>query len=134
MGSSRRFRLPVHRSRLPSLCNSHGEQHPVRELSRSHRPLQDLHRRSYRIRNRLLPAVQRRPTTTNNPDPSSRRYIDRRWCHLLGSNSRRRSGRIRKTSKVAVVYENSTPSFFLTLLSKLSRVGAAGFFIMSESS
>ncbi len=92
-----------------------GYQHPVRELSRSHRPLQDLHRRSYRIRYRLLPSVQRRSTATNNPDPSSRSYFDRRWRHLLGGDPGRRSSCFRKTQKVAAVYKNSIPSFFLTL-------------------
>src|SRR3989454_6170868 len=128
MGDPRRFRLPIHRSRLSSLCNSHREQHPVRELPRSHRPLQDFHRRGYRIRYRLLPTVQCRSTATNDSDSSSCSYIDRRRSHIPGSYPRRRSSRIRKAEKVAPAPQEFDPSlFFLTLQSKLSRLDGNGF-------
>src|SRR5713101_1822951 len=100
MGNPRRLGLPVHRRRLPSLGDSHREQHPLGKLPRNHRPLQNLHRRSNRLRHRLLPPVQRRSTAPDNSSPSRGGYTDRRWRNLLGSHPGRRSSCIRKTSKV----------------------------------
>src|SRR5467141_3374562 len=101
MGCPRRLGLPVHRRRLPSLGNSHREQHPLRKLPGNHRPLQNLHRWRSCLRHRLLSIVQRRSTASIHSSPSRCGYIDRRWRHLLGSHPGRRSSSFHKTSKVA---------------------------------
>src|SRR5712664_1718257 len=123
MGSAGHFGLSFHRCYLPGVLYSHGEQHTLRKLPRSHRPFQHLHRRSYRLRYRLLPAVQRSSTIAVHSDPCGRGYIDCRWRHILGSHPCRRSSRIRKTQKVAWSTTVRVPPFFLPF--RVNSVGLA---------